>query len=112
MSKDTTQPVNRRSYVKELALIICIIAVSSIFSYSLFGSGGYRDLQEARLELHKRKAHVHELEMDVERRTENAKAINEDALMSDHPEALKMLEKKAREHGYARYGEYIQRVPD
>ena len=107
-----TQLKYRRSYVKEIILIICIVAVSGILSYSLFGPGGYRDLQKARLELYARQAHVRALETDIERRTENAKAIDEDALKSGLPEALRWFEQKAREHGYAREGEYIQRTPD
>jgi hypothetical protein len=107
-----TKLMYRRSYAKEIVLIICIVAVSGILSYSLFGPGGYRDLQKARLELYERQAHVRALEIDIERRTKNAKAIDEDALTSGHPEALRELEKKAREHGYAREGEYIQRIPE
>ena len=107
-----TQLVHRRSYVKEIVLIICIVAISGILSYSLFGPGGYRDLQKVRLELHERQARVRKLEINLERRTENAKAIDEDALKSDHPEALDLLEKKARQQGYAREGEYIQRIPE
>jgi len=102
----------RRSYVKEIVLILCIIAVSGILSYTLFGPGGYRDLQKARLELYERRAHVNALAGDIERRTKNTDAIDEEALKSGHPEALELLEKKAREHGYAREGEYIQRVSD
>jgi len=107
-----TQLKYRRSYVKEIILIICIVAVSGILSYSLFGAGGYRDLQKARQELYVRQAHVRALEIDIERRTENALAIDEDALKSGRPEALRLLEQKAREHGYARDGEYIQQIPD
>jgi hypothetical protein len=86
--------------------------MSGILSYSLFGPGGYRDLQKARLELYENQARVRTLEIDVERRKETSKAIDDDALRSDHPEALELLGKKAREYGYARDGEYIQRVPD
>jgi len=102
----------RRSYVREVVVIIFIIAVSGILTYSLFGPGGYRDLQKARLELYERQARVRVLEIDVERRTEYTKAIDDDALNSDLPETLGLLEKKAREQGYARGGEYIQHVPD
>ena len=109
---DMTQSIHRRSYVKEIVLIVCIIAVSGVFSYSLFGPGGYRDLQKARLELHERRAHVNALQIDIERRTKNTIAMDEDALGAGHPEALELLEKKAREHGYARDGEYIQRLSD
>jgi cell division protein FtsB len=105
-----TQSKRRRSYVREIVLIICIVAVSGILFYSLFGPGGYRDLQKARMDLYGRQTRVRALEIDIERRTANANAIDEDALKSGRPEALEMLEKKAREHGYARQGEYIQRI--
>ena len=103
---------HRRSYVKEIVLIICIVAVSGFFSYSLFGPGGYRDLQKARQELNEQRERVRELEINIERRMENAKAIDEDALKSGRSEALDLLEKRAREYGYARDGEYIQLIPD
>jgi cell division protein FtsB len=104
--------MHRRSYVKEIVLIVCIVAVSGILSYSLFGPGGYRDLQRSRLELHERQARVQKLEIDVERRNENVNNLDEDALMSNRPEALDLFEKKARAYGYARKDEYIQRTPD
>ena len=107
-----TQSIHRRSYVKEIVMIVCVVAVSGILSYSLFGPGGYRDLQKAWTELSERQAQVRRLESDVERRTENARIINEDALMSGSPEALELFERKAREQGYARQGEFIQRIHD
>jgi len=106
------QLIYRRSYVKEIVLIICIVAVSGTLSYSLFGPGGYRDLQRARLELYEQQARVQDLEDKVKRRAKNADAIDEEALKTGRPEALELLERKAREHGYARDGEYIQRIPD
>jgi len=111
-SQKTTRAKHRRSYVKEIVSIICIVAASCFFSYSVFGTGGYRDLQKARIELHERQSSVRTLEIDVERRTENANAIDEDALESGRAEALELLEIRAREYGYARDGEYIQHVPD
>ena len=110
--KNMTRVTRRRSYVKEIVSIICIVAVSGFLSYSLFGPGGYRDLQKTRMELQERRERVRLLEIDIERRMENAIAIDEDALKSGNPEALELLERRAREQGYARQGEYIQRVPD
>jgi len=107
-----TQSMNRRSYSREIVLIICIVAVSGILSYGLFGPGGYRDLQKARMDLNGRQARVRALETDIERRTEKAGAMDEDALKSGRLEALDALERKAREQGYARQGEYIQRIVD
>ena len=107
-----TREIHRRSYTKEIASIVCILMVSCFLSYSLFGPGGYRDLQKSRAELHERQARVRALETDVERRTENANAMDEDALKAGRAEALELLERRAREYGYARDGEYIQRIPD
>ena len=112
VSQNTAREIHRRSYVKEIVSIICIVMASGFLSYSLFGPGGYRDLQKARMELHERQASLRALEVDVERRTENANAIDEDALKSGRAEALELLERRAREYGYARDGEYIQRIPD
>ena len=110
--KNITRSVYRRSYVKEIVAIICIVAVSGFLCYSLFGPGGYRDLQDARLELHEQRMRVSLLESDVVRRTENTGAIDEAALKSGSPDALELLERRAREQGYARQGEYIQHIPD
>ena len=107
-----TRFIHRRSYAKEIVLIICIVAVSGIVSYSLLGPRGYRHLQKSRLELYEREARVRELQVSLERRIENARVIDEDALKSGDPEALDILEKKAREQGYAREGEYIQHIPE
>ena len=107
-----TRLKNRRSYITDIVMIIYILAVSGIISYSLFGPGGYRDLQKARFELNERAAHITALEIDLEKRKETAETMDEDALKTGRPEALELMEKKAREQGYAREGEYIQRIPD
>ena len=112
VSRNMTRVIHRRSYVKEIVSILCIVAASCFLSYSLFGPGGYRDLQKARIELRERQLSAKALEIDVERRTENANAIDEDALKSGRTEALELLERRAREYGYAREGEYIQRISD
>ena len=106
------QLIYRRSYVKEIVLIICIVAVSGTLSYSLFGPGGYRDLQKTRLELYEYQVRVRNLDGEVEQLKKITAIIDEDALKSGYPEALELLERKAREHGYARDGEYIQRIAD
>lgn len=112
VSANMAVTIHRRSYAKEIVSIICILVVSSFLSYSLFGPGGYRDLQKARMELHERQARVNALEIDVELRTENASIIDEDPLILDKVEALELFEKIARDYGYARDGEFIQRIPD
>jgi len=101
---------NRRSYLKDLVLSIFIIAVSGILSFTLFGPGGYRDLQKAQFELYERKSRINELEYEVETRKKTVEALDEEALKSGRPEALELLEKTAREQGYGREGEYIQRA--
>ena len=108
-----TRFIHQNPYIrKEIILIICIVTVFTILSYSLFARGGYRDLQKSRLELHERQIRVDALKIDVDRREKNIKAIDDDALKSGNPEALLLMEIKAREQGYARAGEYVQRVPD
>ena len=109
-SPNMTRVKRRRSYVNEIIAIICVLLASGFLSYSLFGPGGYRDLQESRMELRERQVRVNKLEADVERRTENANAMDEESLKSGRPDALEMLERRAREYGYAREGEYIQHV--
>ena len=112
VSQNMTRAMHRRSYIKEIVSIICIVLASCFLSYSLFSPGGYCDLQKARMELRERQSSVRSLEIDVERRMENANAIGEDALKAGRAETLELLEKRAREYGYARDGEYIQRIPD
>ena len=102
----------RRSYKKELGLILCIVAVSAILSFTLFGGGGFRDLQKSRAELQERQERVRNMEARINRHMENINTLSEDAIRSNDPEALKLLEEKARDHGYAREGEYIQRLPE
>ena len=101
---------NRRSYLKDIVLIIFILAVSGILSFTLFGPGGYRDLQKARLELYERKVRINRLEYEVETRKKTVEALDEEALKAGRPEALELLEKTARDQDYGREGEYIQRT--
>ena len=104
--------LHRRSYTRDIVLIICIVAITGIASYSLFGAGGFRDLQKAWQELQERQVRVNDLENEIKLRTQNADAIDDEALKSGHPETLELLERRAREQGYAREGEFIQRIPD
>jgi cell division protein FtsB len=91
------------SYKKELLSIVGIVAVFGILIASLFGPGGYRDLQKSRLELRARQIKVDTLEIDNYRRMRNIEALRSD------PDAQ---ERKARENGYARENEIIQRLPE
>ena len=104
--------INRRSYIKEIILIVCIVAFAGIMLYTLFGPEGLKDLQKARIEMQERQERVDALEDEIKKRTRNADAIDEDALRSGRPETLDLLERRAREQGYAREGEYIQRILD
>ncbi len=91
----------RLSYKKELYYIGCIVALVVILLLSFFGPGGYRDLQKARLELQEKRIHVDELRRDND---ERMKSIEE--LRYDNG----ALEGYAREKGYAKEGEIIQRL--
>ena len=91
------------SYKKELLAIACIIAFFGILALSLFGPGGYGDLQKSRLERHERQVRVNALNNDNERRRDNINALRSD------PNAQ---ERKARENGYVRENEIIQRLPE
>ena len=105
-----TRVKRRRSYIQEIIAIVFVILASGFLTYSLFGPGGYRDLQESRLALRERQMRVDQLKADVVRRAENANTIDEESLKSGRPDALEMLERRARAYGYAREGEYIQHI--
>ena len=91
----------RLSYKKELYYICCIMALLSILLLSFFGPGGYRDLQKSRLELQEKRERVDELRRDNSDRRESIEELgpNGDG-----------LEGYAREKGYAKEGEIIQRL--
>ena len=89
------------SYKKELYYICCIVAVMVILLFSLFGPGGYRDLEKARLELQEKRESVESLEQENQKRRQLIEELQTD------PEAL---ERYAREKGYGKEGEIIQRL--
>jgi cell division protein FtsB len=91
----------RLSYKKEIYYILCIVAVAVILLFSIFGPGGYRDLQKARAELQEQNRRVEEL-----RRRNDERMRKIEALRSDKD----ALEKYAREKGYGREGEIIQQL--
>jgi cell division protein FtsB len=90
------------SYKKELYYILCIVALIVIMLFSIFGPGGYRELQKTRLELQEQRSRVDALKQE---NSERRKSI--EALQSDK----EALEKYAREKGYGREGEIIQQLP-
>jgi cell division protein FtsB len=90
------------SYKKELYYILCIVALIVIMLFSIFGPGGYRELQKTRLELQEQRSRVDTLKQE---NSERRKSI--EALQSDK----EALEKYAREKGYGREGEIIQQLP-
>ena len=92
----------RISHKKELYYILCIVALLIVLLFSLFGPGGYRDLQKSRLELQEQRVRVEELKRSNFERT---KKIDE---LRSSKEAL---EKYAREKGYGKEGEIIQQLP-
>ena len=91
----------RLSYKKEIYYILCIVVVAVILLFSIFGPGGYRDLQKARAELQEQNRRVEEL-----RRRNDERMRKIEALRSDKD----ALEKYAREKGYGREGEIIQQL--
>jgi cell division protein FtsB len=91
----------RLSYKKELYYIGCIVSLVVILLLSLFGPGGYRDLQKARLELKQKQESVEELKRNNQMRMQSIEALRSD------PDAL---ERYAREKGYAKEGEIIQHL--
>ena len=95
-------PKRRISHKKELYYISCILALVFILLVSFLGPGGYRDLQKARIHLQEQRERIDKLERD---NNERRKSIEE--LQSDK----EALEKYAREKGYGKTGDIIQRVP-
>lgn len=92
----------RLSYKKELYYILCIVAVLVILMFSVFGPGGYRDLQKARQELERQRARVEQLERENYERMKSIERLRSDR---------EYLERHAREKGYGREGEIIQQLP-
>ena len=92
----------RYSYKKELYYIICIAVLLVVLVFSLFGPGGYRDLQKARLELQEQRTRVEELKR---KNYERMKSIE------DLRSSREALERYAREKGYGKEGEIIQQLP-
>ena len=90
------------SHKKELYYILCIVALLVVLLFSLFGPGGYRDLQKARLELQEQRVRVEEIKR---KNLERMKSIEE------FRSSREALEKYAREKGYGKEGEIIQQLP-
>ena len=91
----------RLSYKKELYYICCIVAFVVILLFSFFGPGGYRDLQKSRIELQEKRSRVEELKRENNERKQSIRELQSDE---------DALEGYAREKGYAREGEIIQRI--
>ncbi len=81
--------------------IACIVALLGILFYCLLGPGGYRDLKKARLELQKQQERVENLRRDNQERMKTIEALRSDK---------EALEAYAREKGYGREGEIIQKL--
>jgi cell division protein FtsB len=93
---------HRQSHKKELYYILCIVAVTLVLSFSLFGPGGYRHLRRARLELELQRARVEELELGNQQRMRSIEALRSDR---------DALESYARQKGYGKEGEIIHHLP-
>ena len=91
----------RLSYKKELYYICCIVALVVILLFSFFGPGGYRDLQKSRIELQEKRSRVEELKLENNERKQSIRELRSDE---------GALEGYAREKGYAKEGEIIQRL--
>jgi cell division protein FtsB len=89
----------RISYKKELYYILCIVALVVILLFTVLR---YRDLQKARLELQEQRMRVDEIKGDNQERMQVIEALRSDK---------DALERYAREKGYGKEGEIIQRLP-
>jgi cell division protein FtsB len=89
----------RISYKKELYYILCIVALVVILLFTVLR---YRDLQKARLELQEQRMRVDEIKGDDQERMQVIEALRSDK---------DALERYAREKGYGKEGEIIQRLP-
>lgn len=87
------------SYKKELYYILCIVALVVILLFTVLR---YRDLQKARLELQEQRMRVDEIKRDNQERMKSIEALRSDK---------DALERYAREKGYGKEGEIIQRLP-
>lgn len=93
---------HRHTHKKELYYILCIVAVTLVLSFSLFGPGGYRHLRRAEFELELQRARVEELERGNRERMQSIEELR------SNKEAL---ERYARQKGYGKEGEIIHHVP-
>ena len=91
----------RLSYKKELYYIFCIVAFVVILLFSFFAPGGYRDLQKARLELQVKRDSIEAIKQENQQRMQSIEDLQTD------PDAW---ERYAREKGWAKEGEIIQRL--
>jgi cell division protein FtsB len=89
----------RISHKKELYYILCIVALVVILLFTVLR---YRDLQKARLQLQEQRMHVDEIRGDNQERMQVIEALRSDK---------DALERYAREKGYGKEGEIIQRLP-
>jgi cell division protein FtsB len=93
----------RTSHGKEIYYILCILFIVGFALFTIVGSGGYRELQKARLELETHKLRADALQQENRRRIQAIQQLKSDKAA---------LEKYAREKGYGKAGEIIQQVPD
>ncbi len=93
----------RTSHGKEVYYILCILFIVGFTLFTVLGSGGYRELKKARLELE-----THRIRSDALQK-ENLKRMQRIQQLKSDKDAL---EKYAREKGYGKTGEVVQQVPD
>lgn len=89
-------------YKKELYYISLIIIVGSILLLSIFGPNGYLELKRARREMQSQQKRVEALRQSNDKRMETIESLRSD----------KGIERYAREQGYGRENEIIERLPE
>jgi cell division protein FtsB len=90
------------SHARELFYILFIVVVLVLGAYTIWGPNGYTHLMKAQEELQVRQLRVDELKQQNTEKMDAVRGLKHD------PQAV---EGYAREKGYAREGEIIQRVP-
>lgn len=94
---------NSLGHKKELYYISLIVVVGAILLLSIFGPDGYLALKKARQDHQRRQSNVDDLERSNGELYETIVELESDA---------EALERYAREKGYGRKNEIIERLPE
>ena len=90
-------------YKKELYYISLIIIVGGILLLSIFGPNGYLELKRVRREMLRQQERVEALKQSNNKRMETIESLRSD---------MEAIERYAREQGYGRENEIIERLPE